>query len=225
MNDVDWLVCTEPGPMVAFLCRRGWGSDRKLRLFACACARHIWRLLRTDATRRAVEASEGYADGLVSKKALAQARLAAQDGSKGSRTLADWQRADPAGWTAWCAARESMGSAAVDTAHMASCAATMGMGGASDGATRAELADLLRDVVGDPFRPVSFDPAWARAGDGTAARLALACYEERDFTRLPILADALEEAGCADPAVLGHCRGPGPHVRGCWVIDLVLGRS
>ncbi len=82
------------------------------------------------------------------------------------------------------------------------------------------LADLLRDIFGNPFRPVAFDPAWRTE---TVVALASAIYAERAFDRMPILADALEEAGCDHADILAHCRGPGPHARGCWVVDAVLG--
>jgi hypothetical protein len=79
---------------------------------------------------------------------------------------------------------------------------------------------IIRDVFGNPFRPVAFDPAWRT---GTAVDLANTMYDARDFAAMPVLADALEEAGCDVPDVLGHCRDPkGAHVRGCWVVDLVL---
>ena len=81
---------------------------------------------------------------------------------------------------------------------------------------------LLHDIFGNPFRPVAFDPAWRTA---TAVGLAERMYESRDFSAMPILADALEDAGCDHPDVLVHCRGDGPHVRGCWVVDLVLGKA
>jgi hypothetical protein len=84
---------------------------------------------------------------------------------------------------------------------------------------------LLRDIFGNPFRPAAFNPAWRAWRDGTLTHLAQAIYDDRAFDRLPILADALEEAGCADRGLLDHCRGPGPHVRGCWAVDLVLGKS
>jgi hypothetical protein len=86
----------------------------------------------------------------------------------------------------------------------------------------APQADLLREIFGNPFRPVTFDSAWRTE---TAVALASGIYADRAFDRLPILADALEEAGCDNADVLAHCRGPGPHVRGCWVVDLVLGKS
>jgi hypothetical protein len=75
-------------------------------------------------------------------------------------------------------------------------------------------------VIGNPFRPVT--PAWQ---SDAVVRLAQAIYDERAFERLPILADALAEAGCDHAAILEHCRGPGPHVRGCWVVDLLLGKE
>jgi len=78
---------------------------------------------------------------------------------------------------------------------------------------------LLRDIFGNPFRPVSFDRVWRT---DTAVTLAQAMYESRDFSAMPILADALQDAGCDNADILNHCRGPGPHVRGCWVVDLVL---
>jgi hypothetical protein len=88
---------------------------------------------------------------------------------------------------------------------------------------------LLRDIIPNPFRPVSVDPGWLSP---TVLQFARATYDERrlpggtlDSSSLVILADALEEAGCTDSAILEHCRGPGPHVRGCWVIDLLLGKE
>jgi hypothetical protein len=89
-------------------------------------------------------------------------------------------------------------------------------------AERAAQADLIRDVFGNPFRPVHADPRWLTS---TAVGLAQTIYADRAFDRLPILADALEEAGCDDADVLSHLRGDGPHVRGCWVVDLILGQQ
>jgi hypothetical protein len=86
---------------------------------------------------------------------------------------------------------------------------------------RNQLA-LARDIFGNPFRPVAFDPRW-RTSD--VIGLAKAIYDDNTFERMPILADALMDAGCEDEQVIGHCRGPGPHVRGCWVVDLILGKT
>jgi hypothetical protein len=85
--------------------------------------------------------------------------------------------------------------------------------------------DLIREVLDNPFRPVQIERAWLSWNNDTVPKLAQTLYDERAFDRLPILADALEEAGCTDIAILEHCRGPGPHVRGCWVVDVLLGKS
>jgi hypothetical protein len=86
--------------------------------------------------------------------------------------------------------------------------------------------DLLRDVFGSPFSQLPvIDPAWLSWNDGTVEKLARGIYEERAFDRMPILADALEDAGCSEESILTHCRGPGPHIRGCWVLDRLLGKE
>jgi hypothetical protein len=86
-------------------------------------------------------------------------------------------------------------------------------------------ASLLRDVIGSALCNSSIDPLWLSWNGGTVQQLAWAIYDERRFEDLTILADALEEAGCTDADILNHCRGPGPHVRGCWVLDLLLGKN
>jgi hypothetical protein len=90
---------------------------------------------------------------------------------------------------------------------------------------RAARCAFLRDLFGNPFRPVTVDPYWLAWNDGTVRRLARTIYDKRRFEDLPVLADALEDAGCTDTYVLNHCRAPGEHVRGCWVVDLLLGKS
>ena len=92
---------------------------------------------------------------------------------------------------------------------------------AAAAAERAAQCALVRDIFGNPFRPVTADPSWLTS---TVVQLAGGIDAERAFDRLPILADALEDAGCDSADVLGHCRGPGPHARGCWVVDLLLGK-
>ncbi|HWG41472.1 MAG TPA: hypothetical protein VN688_01715 [Gemmataceae bacterium] len=84
---------------------------------------------------------------------------------------------------------------------------------------------ILRDMFDNPFRTISVNSLWLGWNDNTVPRLAQAIYEQRAFDRLPILADALEEAGCTNADILNHCRQPGEHVRGCWVVDLMLGKS
>jgi hypothetical protein len=84
---------------------------------------------------------------------------------------------------------------------------------------------ILRDIFGNPFRPVAVAPAWLTWNNATVPAIARHVYEDRAFHDLPILADALEDAGCTDADLLAHCRGPGPHVRGCWAVDLLLGKT
>jgi hypothetical protein len=85
---------------------------------------------------------------------------------------------------------------------------------------------LLRDVFGPlPFRAVTLDPSWRAWDSGTVFRIAAGVYEDRAFDNLPILADALEDAGCCNAEILAHLRSPGPHVRGCWALDLILGKG
>lgn len=92
-----------------------------------------------------------------------------------------------------------------------------------DGHSHNSLAkELLRDLFGNSFRPIKLDPHWLTS---SVLDLAQGIYEDRAFERIPILADALMDAGCADELIINHCRGPGPHVRGCWVVDLLLGKE
>ena len=86
----------------------------------------------------------------------------------------------------------------------------------------AVLCPFVRDIFGNPFRPVAFDPNWRTS---TVVSIAQGLYESRDFSPMTILADALQDAGCDHADILDHCRGTGPHVRGCWVVDLVLGKT
>ncbi len=85
----------------------------------------------------------------------------------------------------------------------------------------APVADLVRCVFSNPYRPVDFDPRWRTE---TAIGIAGQMFDTREFIAMPILADALQDAGCEDTNVLSHCRSDGPHVRGCWVVDAVLDR-
>ncbi|HEY7330947.1 MAG TPA: hypothetical protein VH592_25140 [Gemmataceae bacterium] len=84
---------------------------------------------------------------------------------------------------------------------------------------------MLRDIFGNPFHPVTLDPSWLTWHDGLLVSMVQKMYDSRDFSDMPVLADALEEAGCTNADILDHCRGPGPHVRGCLVVDLLLGKE
>jgi hypothetical protein len=96
------------------------------------------------------------------------------------------------------------------------------LGKRADSCTGSEACSLLSDIFGNPFRPVVFSKIWRT---DSAVSLAQKMYESYDFSLMPLLADLLQDAGCDNPQILEHCRGPGPHVRGCFVVDACLGKS
>jgi hypothetical protein len=219
MTETEWLNSTDPSAMLAFLEAGGTTSDRRYRLFACACCRRIWDLLTDEESRKAVEVAEGYAEGLADDARLESAWKAAAyaadhaDESDAPSSACNATDSDPWGaarHASFCAAQ----AAAVDTTG-----------------ERSLQCDLLRDIIGNPLRPLpSLDgaPDW---NDGLIVRLAEAAHDNRHLpsghlepARLAVLADALEEAG-ADPELTDHLRGAGPHVRGCFVVDLLLGKG
>jgi hypothetical protein len=206
----------------------GRASPRKLRLFAVACCRQVWRLLTDPRSRAAVEVAERYADGEADERERAAARTAALSAAGRGARQAAWA----AYWAASRNAAESVENACV-AAGAASAWSAAGAAGEAGGdrasawdaaaaADNRAQAALLRDLFDDLIRPPALERAWLTP---PVVALAQGAYERRDAAALPVLADALEEAGCADAALLAHCRGPGPHVRGCWVVDRLLGRS
>jgi hypothetical protein len=236
MTEGEWLTCSDPEPMLGFLLGRV--SERKVRLFACGCCRRIWHLVTRRRSRRAVEVVERYCDGLADAEELRRAEDAAtaafMDAPDNScDEMVSRLSADLAGRDAWRAAL-SAGEAADVAAHVAVYGvdpdepATEVSEAAYRAARHAERAlqcSLLRDLVGNPFRSTAIDPCWLTRVDGTVRRLAQVIHDERRFGDLPVLADALEEAGCTDADILGHCRSGGEHVRGCWVVDALLGKE
>jgi hypothetical protein len=191
-------------------------SSRKLRLFACACCRRVWPLISDERSRRAVEVAERYADGRASRKELAAARAASPGRASGGAS-------ESAVKAAVNAAAAAADYAAERAAHFALEAAVRT--GARGLAEEHAQAELLREVVGPPPRSRMIDPACLAWNDGLVPRLAGAIYEEGRFDDLPILADALMEAGCANTTVLEHCRRRHGHWRGCWLIDALLDKG
>jgi hypothetical protein len=212
MTEAEWLALTAPEPMLKFLRRRA--SDRKLRLFACACCRLVWDRLTGRGSRRAVEVAERYADGEAKAGRLSAAcsaiRGAEVRGAEGTIRFAVVYLAQrDAGYMI----RNVLGEPRRDWGDNAP----------------ASQAALLRDLLGNPFRPVSLRPAWLTRDVRSLARAA---YDNRTLPagtlepeRLGLLADALEDAGCHDADFLGHLRSEGPHVRGCWAVDLLLSKE
>ena len=212
---------------------RGFASARKLRLFACACCRRIGHLLIDPRAQDALATAERFADGLAGDGERSAARRAAQQASQ-TRAVVPWPTAPKwerrAASAVYYAAAADAWEAADQSRDLATEALLWRAGGYDapqwqevGKAERLAQADLVRDLFGPlPFRPVSVNRAWLAWDGGTVAKLAAAAYDERAFDRLPILADALEEAGCTDEELLGHCRRPGAHVRGCWLLDLLV---
>jgi hypothetical protein len=233
MTEAEWLACNDPTPMLEFLA--GKAGDRKLRLFACACSRQLLTLLPEPAPREAVEAAERYADGALNKRAYLRAAHAF-DGVRRAR-FPKTATPDDAGWNAvYCAVHrrwesEHDGYFAGQRWRLATRTA-LDAASFAGGDEAGVQAALLRDIIGNPFRPSALDPARLAWNDGFIPKLAQAIYEERilppghlDPVRLPILGDALEDAGWTDSDILGHLHSPGPHVRGCWVVDLLTGQE
>jgi hypothetical protein len=218
MDEGEWLASTDPQEMLGFL--RNRGSNRKRRLFACACVRRIWKRLPDTRSRRAVEVAERYADGEANRADLTRARKEVQ------RTLEELLSGGfnsvprfTAG-AAFCATVISLSSQYLSATSQYAQVST----GYREGPAQSRL---LRCVFGNPFCRIPFSPAWRTAAVLT---LASAAYEARNMPtgtlhHLAALANALKDAGCTDADILGHLREKGPHVRGCWVVDRLLAKA
>jgi hypothetical protein len=259
MTEAEWLECDDPTPMIVSIHDRI--SARKVRLFAVACCQRVidWTKIadrihgsmlmadgssvpfnRGDDYRNAIDTAERFADGEATEAQLNEACDAAGDNVLSGGDACDL---DPFVSVALPDIAEVMLTARRigQTCHdlipwtpddprptpaevkaLQECAAQVG---------------LVHDIFGNPFRPAAFSAEWRT---DTAVTLARQMYESRDFGAMPILADALQDAGCDNPDVLDHCRGVAggdsgepaggspaqtTHVRGCWVCDLVLGKA
>jgi hypothetical protein len=217
--------------MLYYLRDSGKNRDRKVRLFAVACCRRVWHLLKDERSREAVEVSERYADGQASAEDLERADLDAMSALDEICTARNYDirellrkaplsfpRGAPAGIRWAC-------SAAWTASEKAERAAWTAEGIANTNELAAN-SDLLRCIFSNPFHPQPrLDPSISSWNDGTVSKLAQAIYSDSAFDRLPVLADALEDAGCANESILFHLRHPGPHTRGCWAVDLILGKQ
>jgi hypothetical protein len=220
MTEAEWLACSDPWDLIYGTSPR---SARKERLLGCICCRSIWHLFTDERSRLSVEAAEQWADGEVPDQVLAEMRIAAQKAQETvSRRVAD--EAPFEDRTRLEAVRAAIQVAELDKHEvcMAAHHARSAIKYSSSREKEQQLTPLIRDLVGNPFRPVTLNPVWQTA---TVTSLAQAIYDERAFDRMPILADALEDAGCTSAAILQHCRQPGEHCRGCWVVDLLLGKQ
>jgi hypothetical protein len=228
MTESEWLNAIDPTMMLEFLGSRA--SDRKLRLFACACCWRIWDMLTDERCRRAVEVGERLAEGLAADGERAEAERGAKEArrqARGSISAPLFPRILVRSGSAW-----TIAFAMLDIQKLQWAAEfNREKQGGVDEATHQ--AHLIRDIFGNPFRRLPTIPSAVLEWNGaTAQRLAQMAYDDRlllsgslDLDLLAVLADALEEAGCTDAELLAHLRGPGPHVRGCWALDVVLGKG
>jgi hypothetical protein len=243
MDESAWMTCEDPFALLAlarfrYVCNncsaagQGWSnpcktcntwntlregySPRKWRLIACACCRFAWAQLEDDRQRHAVEVAERFAEGLADAAALWQA----------------WYRTYSAGAAAstrW----PGRGGAADAVRHVLARLADLHLAQATsaddleevEARHRRGLCGAIRDVIGNPYRPaVTIEPAWLAANGGLGRAIVEGIEAEGRFDEVPVLGDALEDAGCADPVILTHARRQ-RHYRGCWLIDAVLGKS
>ena len=201
----------------------GHSSDRKLRLFAAACARRVATFVADARTFDAVvDVAERFADGLATDDEREAGRLLAGGAAKATESPGGLPIPTFAQRAVWCAyysvageAHKAAIGASEVTISVVGSRAEAHAESSNHVARRDEWhrqSDALRCIFGNPFRPVSVDPSWLTS---TVGALANGVYADRAFDRLPILAEALMDAGCDNDDVLNHCRGDGPHVRGC----------
>jgi hypothetical protein len=235
MTEAEWWESTDLLSLLSYV--QFDASGRKARLFACGCCRRIWDGLKDVRSRRAVEHSERLADGLAGEDEFASvyreafAAIEAADrrapttgaarGAAGAARAAlqalHGRRATPF-QAAYYAAVAYTGDVCAVTPESVRYDADV----SGRAAERQFHLDLARDLTGNPFRPPpAVELAWR---EGRVRRLARRIYDGHRFEELPILADALEEAGCTSAELLAHLRAPGPHARGCWAVDLLLER-
>jgi hypothetical protein len=227
--------------MLMFL--QGLASDRKLRLFACACVRRVWHLLPDERSHKAVEMAEQFADGLLDTKeliALPESRghgtpssVAATRATEAAFEVLTEPCAFSAALRASQYAERAAQYAAIETTFTVFDDTTKLAWQAVEAEEEEAQAALLRDLFGETVQPLLPLPTsvltWS---DSTVARFARGIYEERQLpegtfnnTRLAVLADTLEKAGCQDSDILAHCHQSGVHVQGCWVVDLLLDKK
>jgi hypothetical protein len=210
MIEREWLECTNPRSLLEFL--RGKTSDRKLRLFACAYGRAIreGQHLLGPST---VAVAERYADGLANDQDLASERR---------RWAVSAEERAPVAASAYQGAWEVVDLLTSDAELMKIDPDALPYFPVPLDVVLKRAVLLLRDIVSNPFRPATVEAVWLTTDVVT---LAQGIYQERAFDRIPILGDALEDAGCADADMLEHCRTSEGHVRGCWLVDLLLGKK
>ncbi len=219
MTEADWLSCSDPPTMLVFQHRKV--TDRKLRLYACACVRLVHQTCPQEVTAEellAVEVTERFVDGISTDAETAMFQRKVYDRHVNGYITIDARPTAVA--SIWgIATAIKVGSKACRVADRDARYEAFDRGFRSALATHC---DLIREIFGNPFRPIAVNPRWFTS---TVIDLARTIYDDRVTDRMPILADALMDAGCDHEEILNHCRSNGQHVRGCRVVDLVLGKD
>lgn len=231
MNEIDWLAGADPLAMLDFLGPRA--TDRKLRLFACACVRRFWSDLRYPIPREAVALAERLAEGMATPAEVEAMRPQAELSAGNAPEFEQF---------AYNAAAATLAEQALDAArtaregirqHVVRIIAIEMIYGedeawavaqASERESRRQVA-LLNELFGNPFRPVVVEPHWLAWNNGVVVSMAHEIEEAQRFVELPYVADALMDAGCGDETLLRHLRQTEGHLRGCWALDALLGRG
>jgi hypothetical protein len=203
MTEAVWTQGEDPRRMMRYLLRHPplRPTSRKAALLGAACARLVWGSIDSDKVRELVECQERCADDLAwldRYNALSREIVAGRGVPQ-----------HPASAIISACPALSIIEAALRVPDI----------------TPGSVCRVIRDLFGNPFRQPDINPLWLRAGDGTVRKLAQGIYDEACFDRLPIVADALEEVGCDDQALIRHCRSVDRHFRGCWAIDALLGKT
>jgi hypothetical protein len=228
-TEADWLAGTDATRMLNSIGRMA--SKRKLRLIACAWSRRLWHLLADERSRHAVEVAERFADGRASEQERLDAVHAARKAAFGMiapeqrRVVRAWAQIpdSPAACAALAAASTAYHDDAVYQAAIETCHHVLRLLYANDHSKgHASSVELVREVFGNPFRPVVIEQGWLIPG---VVELARTIYEDLAFDRMPELAATLEQVRCDNRHILAHCWESSEHVRGCWVVDLILGKG
>jgi hypothetical protein len=238
VDESEWIAAAVPHRMIEHL--RGKASERKMRLVLCASAWRLWHRHPHPRGRELLEGAERYADGEIGVEEIRRIETIGHEWAfleSGFDQLAllrsllcdpRWGGSEARWW-------KSIQTALLFTLNFSASLAAREFFWAPQGEAKRERAwdeeaaaqaDLIREIIGNPFRP-SPDPPQAvlRWNDRLVPRLARAIHDERRWGDLPLLADALLDAGCEDEALMGHCRRGGEHARGCFVLDTLLGKS
>ena len=219
MTEEEWLSSTQIFQLARpHKCR----SERKRRLLSCAFAWRVLDLIPDERFKTTLETAEKFADGVATEADMKACRRLMK--LLFEPYLNQFSPEAAAATTIICTLEKKVSSALHGYEKAQWARGEVTRPDFNKGCREEEVFQCLlaRDIFGNPFRPITLSPSWLTS---TVISLAQQMYDSRDFSAMPILADALMDASCDNEIILAHCRGPGPHTRGCWVLDLLTGRE